>query len=214
MTALAEKRARRVRVPWNIRVRIFGLLSEGTPPDEIAEDPEIAALALSGSDSGCVTAADVARLAKSVEYRRFAEKVSLDAEARTAEQIAAGVLEYTRAFGTAADIARYELARLIRELIAEAARTESSLEDRIRSVRDLSRSLTSLSAPVFERKLALQSAGLAKLKTLLALRESEIARWKEQAGCGSGERIAEALNEKVGLGETHEIPAVPETLDP
>ena len=209
MTVPAEKRTRRSRLPWSVRVRIFGLLSEGTEPDEIAADPEIGALA-----SGGVTAADVARLARSAEYRRFAEKVTLDAEARTAERIAAGVLEYTKAFGTAADIARYELARLIRELIAEAARTESGLEERIRSVRDLSRSLTSLSAPAFERKLAVQSAGLAKLKTLLALRESEIARLKEQAGCGSGERIVEALNEKVGLGDEHEIPAVSETLDP
>jgi len=199
MTVPAEKRTRRSRLPWSVRVRIFGLLSEGTEPDEIAADPEIGALA---------------RLARSAEYRRFAEKVTLDAEARTAERIAAGVLEYTKAFGTAADIARYELARLIRELIAEAARTESGLEERIRSVRDLSRSLTSLSAPAFERKLAVQSAGLAKLKTLLALRESEIARLKEQAGCGSGERIVEALNEKVGLGDEHEIPAVSETLDP
>lgn len=213
MTLPVKKEARRTRLPWSVRVRIFGLLSEGTTPDEIAEDPEIAALS-SGTGSGGVTAPEVARLARSAEYRRFAEKVSLDAEARTAEQIAAGVLEYTRAFGTAADIARYELARLIRELIAEAARTESSLEERIRSVKDLSRSLTSLSAPAFERKLALQSAGLEKLKTLLALRESEIERLKEQAGCGSGERIVEALNEKVGLGETHEIPAVSETLDP
>lgn len=213
MTLPVKKGPRRTRLPWNVRVRIFGLLSEGTPPDEIAEDPEIAALC-SGAGSGGVTVPEVARLARSAEYRRFAEKVSLDAEARTAEQIAAGVLEYTRAFGTAADIARYELARLIRELIAEAAKTESSLEERIRSVKDLSRSLTSLSAPAFERKLALQSASLEKLKTLLALRESEIERLKEQAGCGSGERIVEALNEKVGLGETHEIPAVSETLDP
>lgn len=213
MTLPVKKGPRRTRLPWNVRVRIFGLLSEGTTPEEIAEDPEIAAL-FSGAGSGGVTAEEVARLARSAEYRRFAEKVSLDAEARTAEQIAAGVLEYTRAFGTAADIARYELARLIRELIAEAAKTESSLEERIRSVKDLSRSLTSLSAPSFERKLALQSVSLEKLKTLLALRESEIERLKEQAGCGSGERIVEALNEKVGLGETHEIPAVSETLDP
>jgi len=213
MTVPSAKRVSRTRLPWNVRVRIFGLLSEGTAPDEIASDPEIAALA-SGTGAGGVTASDVERLGRTAEYRRFAEKVSLDAEARTAEQIAAGVLEYTKAFGTAADIARYELARLIRELIAEAARTESSLEERIRSVKDLSRSLTNLSAPAFERKLALQSAGLAKLKTLLALRESEIAHLKEQAGCGSGERIVEALNEKVGLGETHEIPAVSETLDP
>lgn len=213
MTLPVKKRPRRVRLPWGVRVRIFGLLAEGVQPNEIAEDPEIISFA-AGSGIGTVTAADVARLARSVEYRRFAEKVSLDAEARTAERIAAGVLEYTRAFGTAADIARYELAKLIRELIAEASKSESTLEDRIRSVRDLSRSLTSLSAPAFERKIALQSAGLAKLKTLLALRESEIAQLREQAGCGSGERIAEALNEKVGLGEIHEISAVPETLDP
>lgn len=213
MTLPVKRCSRRIRLPWSVRVRIFGLLSEGTAPDEIAEDPEIAALS---SDSGYVgvTAEDVARLARSAEYRRFAEKVSLDAEARTAEQIAAGVLEYTRAFGTAADIARYELARLIRELIAEASRTESSLEERIRSVKDLSRSLTSLSAPAFERKFARQSASLEKLKTLLALRETEIAHLREQAGCGSGERIVEALNKKVGLEETHEIPAVSETLDP
>ena len=208
MTVPMVKKVRRARLPWRVRVRIFGLLSEGTPPDEILQDPEIAAF------SGGVTEEDLSRLARSVEYRRFAEKVSLDAEARTAERIAAGVLEYTQSFGTASDIARYELARLIRELIAEAARSESTLEDRIRSVKALSQSLTSLSAPAFERKLAVQAAGLAKLKTLLALRESEIAHLKEQAGLGSCERVAEALNEKVGLGETDEIPAVSETLDP
>ena len=208
MTVPMVKKVRRARLPWRVRVRIFGLLSEGTPPDEILQDPEIAAF------SGGVTEEDLSRLARSVEYRRFAEKVSLDAEARTAERIAAGVLEYTQSFGTASDIARYELARLIRDLIAEAARSESTLEDRIRSVKALSQSLTSLSAPAFERKLAVQAAGLAKLKTLLALRESEIAHLKEQAGLGSCERVAEALNEKVGLGETDEIPAVSETLDP
>lgn len=208
MTVPTVKKVRRARLPWRVRVRIFGLLSEGTPPDEILQDPEIAAF------SGGVTEEDLSRLARSVEYRRFAEKVSLDAEARTAERIAAGVLEYTQSFGTASDIARYELARLIRDLIAEAARSESTLEDRIRSVKALSQSLTSLSAPAFERKLAVQAAGLAKLKTLLALRESEIAHLKEQAGLGSCERVAEALNEKVGLGETDEIPAVSETLDP
>ena len=212
MTVPTVKKVRRTRIPWRVRVRIFGLLSEGTPTDEILQDPEVSAF--SGAGPGGVTEEDLSRLARSVEYRRFAEKVSLDAEARTAERIAAGVLEYTQSFGTASDIARYELARLIRELIAEAARSESTLEDRIRSVKALSQSLTSLSAPAFERKLAVQAAGLAKLKTLLALRESEIAHLKEQAGLGSCERVAEALNEKVGLGETDEIPAVSETLDP
>ena len=212
MTAPTVRQNRRTRFPWRIRVRIFGLLSEGTPPDEILHDPEVAAFA--GSAGERMTGTELARLARSEEYRRFAEKVSVDAEARTAERIAVGVLEYTQSFGTASDIARYELARLIRELIAEAAKSESTLEERIRSIKALSQSLTSLSAPAFERKLAVQAAGLAKLKTLLALRESEIAHLREQAGIGSGERVAEALNEKVGLGEADEIPAVSETLDP
>jgi len=205
------KKSRRARLPWPVRMRIYALLSEETPPEEILTDPEVASF--SRGETDVVTASDVERLARSAEYRRFVEKVTLDAEARAAERIAAAVLEHTQAFGTAADIARYELAKLIRNLVAEASEEQVPLEKRIRSVKALSQSLTSLSAPAFERKLAVQSAGLARLKTLLALRESEIARLREQAGSG-GELVAEALNEKVGLKDDHEISAVSETLDP
>ena len=52
MTVPTVKKVRRARLPWRVRVRIYGLLSEGTPPDEILQDPEIAALPGAGSING------------------------------------------------------------------------------------------------------------------------------------------------------------------
>ena len=212
---MSSPRRSRRRLPWQMRSRIFYLLSEGMTAAEILRDPAVS----SGAESQGIslTSDDVKAVLRSAEYRRYMAKVSVDAESRTAEKIASAVLENAGAFGQTADIARYELARLLRELIDETARYQHEdlpFPEKIKAVRALSQSFAAIQAPSLERKLAARDAGIAKLQALLALRDAEIRRLRSLAGAGNDEKVIEVMNRKVGLEVSHEIPALSEEMDP
>ena len=210
---MSVRRSRR-RLPWAVRSRILFLLSEGASPEEILADPAVS----SGAECREIPldADDVKSVSRSLEYRRYMDRVSVDAESRTAEKIASSVLENACAFGQTADVARYELAKLLRELIAETLRCREELPfpEKIKTVRSLSQSFAAIQSPALERKIAVRDAGIAKLQVLLAARDAEIRRLRSLAGGENGRRVIEAMNEKVGLESAHEISALSEEMDP
>ena len=115
----AKPRNNYSRLPWEIRSRILGMLHNGAEYDDIRSDAEIAAelrkrkLILHNTTFLAIRRCD--------EYKSYVERATEDSAAKKAEAITRAVLENNDALGSVTDLARYELAKLIREEVKTAS---------------------------------------------------------------------------------------------
>ena len=184
------------KLPARLRPRLLHLLHTGVPDDAVLSDPEIAeALRMKGIR---MNAADLALIRRSADFLRYEEKASEDRQSREAEQITSSALDEAGDLGEITDAARYELAKLVRTLIRDAAGDPETAE-RIRAVRSLSQSLASLARPALEKRLAEKDEALAALREELHVREQELLRLKEQAKEWGAGQVIDVLNRKTGI---------------
>ncbi len=183
------------KLNWKVRSRILDFLIREAE-DEILADPEIRQALQAKKLS--LTPEDLESIRRCAEFRTYQEKCSQDAQSRNAERITSAVLENTQALGHITDVARYELAKLVRSLIADTDH-ESELPEKIKAVSTLSRSLAALTSPAAERRIMQKDAEISRLQTLLEEKESEIARLRELTRNSDSARVIQSLNEQVGL---------------
>ena len=137
----AKPRNNYSRLPWEIRSRILGMLHDGAEYDDIRSDAEIAAelkkrkLSLHNTTFLAIRRSD--------EYKSYVERATEDSAAKKAEAITRAVLENNDALGSVTDIARYELAKLIREEV----KATSGDVDSVKRIRSLAASLAAVSNP-------------------------------------------------------------------
>ena len=175
------------RLPWEIRSRILGMLHNGAEYDDIRADAEIAAELKKRKLSLHNTTFLAIR--RSEEYQSYVEHATEDSAAKKAEAITRAVLENNDALGSVTDIARYELAKLIREEV----KATSGDEDSVKRIRSLAASLAAVSNPAREaewrKKLDRANAEIEELKAEIAGLNVELETMKagtdkkpEQAG--------------------------------
>lgn len=175
------------RLPWEIRSRILGLLHNGAEYDDIRRDPQVAAELKNKKLSLHNTTFQAIR--RSEEYQSYVERATEDSAAKKAEAITRAVLENNDALGSVTDIARYELAKLIREEV----KATSGDEDSVKRIRSLAASLAAVSNPAREaewrKKLDRANAEIEELKAEIAGLNVELETMKagtdkkpEQAG--------------------------------
>lgn len=162
----AKPRNNYSRLPWEIRSRILGMLHNGAEYDDIRSDAEIAAelrkrkLILHNTTFLAIRRCD--------EYKSYVERATEDSAAKKAEAITRAVLENNDALGSVTDLARYELAKLIREEV----KATSGDEDSVKRIRSLASSLAAVSNPAKElewrKKLDRANAEIAELKAEIA----------------------------------------------
>lgn len=167
----AKPRNNYSRLPWEIRSRILGMLHDGAEYDDIRADAEIAAelrkrnLSLHNTTFLAIRRSD--------EYKSYVERATEDSAAKKAEAITRAVLENNDALGSVTDLARYELAKLIREEV----KATSGDEDSVKRIRSLATSLAAVSNPAKElewrKKLDRANAEIAELKNELAQQAAE-----------------------------------------
>lgn len=154
------------RLPWEIRSRILGMLHNGSEYDDIRADAEIAAELKKRKLSLHNTTFLAIR--RSEEYQFYVERATEDSAAKKAEAITRAVLENNDALGSVTDIARYELAKLIREEV----KATSGDEDSVKRIRSLAASLAAVSNPAREaewrKKLDRANAEIEELKAEIA----------------------------------------------
>lgn len=198
----AKPRNNYSRLPWEIRSRILGLLHDGAEYDDIRNDAAVAAelkaknLKLHGTTFQAIR--------RSEEYRDYVARATEDSAAKKAEAITRAVLENNDALGSVTDIARYELAKLIREEV----KATSGDEDSVKRIRSLAASLAAVSNPAKElewrKKLDRANAEIEGLKAEIAELNAELETLKTGAGKKPGaagmtpETLAE-VEEKIKL---------------
>ncbi|MEI3038470.1 MAG: hypothetical protein V8T90_05295 [Victivallales bacterium] len=190
------------RLPWEIRSRILGLLHNGAEYDDIRRDPQVAAELKNKKLSLHNTTFQAIR--RSDEYRDYVARATEDSAAKKAEAITRAVLENNDALGSVTDIARYELAKLIREEV----KATSGDEDSIKRIRSLASSLAAVSNPAkelsWQKKLDRANAEIEELKAEIAQLNQEIETLKTGSGKKPGaagmtpETLAE-VEEKIKL---------------
>ena len=192
------------RLPWQVRCRILSLLYDGAEYDEIRRDPEVAAACAERK----LTLHNATFLAvrKCEEYKEFGRKAQSYAAAQSADRIAAGVLNASGAQSDLTDVARYELARAVREILDD---DDGEPGSRAKHLRTLSQTLLALNnsakdeqIAVLRRKLDEKDRALAALKadvaTLqdeLAARDRRISELESKVKGDSG-KVADAMDEK------------------
>ena len=167
----AKPRNNYSRLTWETRSRILGMLHNGAEYDDIRNDVAVAAelkaknLKLHGTTFQAIR--------RSAEYRDYVARATEDSAAKKAEQITRAVLENSDALGSVTEIARYELARLIREEV----KATSCDEDSVKRIRSLASSLSAIANPAKElewrRKLDKAGAEIDELKNELAQQAAE-----------------------------------------
>lgn len=167
----AKPRNNYARLPWEIRSRILGMLHDGAEYEDIRNDAAVSAelkaknLKLHGTTFQAIR--------RSAEYRDYVARATEDSAAKKAEAITRAVLENNDALGSVTDIARYELAKLIREEV----KATSGDEDSVKRIRSLASSLAAVSNPAKElewrKKLDRANAEIAELKNELAQQAAE-----------------------------------------
>ena len=192
------------RLPWQVRCRVLSLLYDGAEYDEIRRDPEVAAAC---RERG-LTLHNATFLAvrKCEEYKEFGRKAMSYKAAQDADRIAAGVLNASGAQADLTDVARYELARAVREILDDETSEPGS---RAKHLRTLSQTLLALSnsakdeqIAALRRKLDEKDRSIADLKTKIAEVEEEItARDKRIADLeskvkGDSGKVADAMDDK------------------
>lgn len=172
-------------------------------PDEIITDPVIAAALQEKAITLTPDSFDGIR--RSREYLSYMERAGKDADSRSAEMITAAVLNNSSALKNITDNARYELALIIRDLLTDTDALPD-IQDKIKAIRALAQSLSTLSSAALERRLARREtliAGLKKenlkLESEKKQLEAELLLWKERAGAADAAKIVSELNRQVGL---------------
>lgn len=177
--------------PAKVRYRVYALHYEGYSAAQINADPAVAAsVAKTGYRLHNNTLAAAWR---SAEYKRYAAGRDKTFAAVEGEQIAQRVLEDVGALSSVTDVARYELAREIRELIGAAPDEGESAVERVerltRSLATVTRDETArlkaenaeLKARIAELELQLHEAGENR-KIASGLSDDAIKQIEEQAG--------------------------------
>ena len=185
------------RLPWAVRCRVLSLLYDGAEYDEIRRDPEVAAAC---RERG-LTLHNATFLAvrKCEEYKDFGRKAMSYKAAQDADRIAAGVLNASGAQADLTDVARYELARAVREILDD---DDGEPGSRAKHLRTLSQTLLALSnsakdeqIAALRRKLDEKDRSIADLKTKIAELENALAAATEETGAAqtgiSREKLAE-----------------------
>ena len=196
------------RLPWAVRCRVLSMLYDGAEYDEIRRDPEVAAACKERN----LTLHNATFLAvrKCEEYKEFGRKAQSYAAARDADRIAAGVLNASGAQADLTDVARYELARAVREILDD---DDGEPGSRAKHLRTLSQTLLALSNSAKDEKiadlrrkldeknrtLAERDNRIQELKTQIAALEDKISTLKDLAGRVSGGEVIDELNRSVGL---------------
>lgn len=177
--------------PAKVRHRVYALHYEGYSAAQINADPAVAAsVAKTGYRLHNNTLAAAWR---SAEYKRYAAGRDKTFAAVEGEQIAQRVLEDVGALSSVTDVARYELAREIRELIGAAPDEGESAVERVerltRSLATVTRDETArlkaenaeLKTQIAELELQLHEAGESR-KIASGLSDDAIRQIEEQAG--------------------------------
>lgn len=191
------------RLSWKIRSRLLECLREEQSVDDIASDPVVSAAL---QEKGITLTEEIlAGIRRSREYLSYMERAEKDAESRSAEMIAAAVLNHSSALKNVTDNARYELALVVRDLLTDTSDLPD-IGEKIKAVRALAQCLASLGTAALERKIARRDTLIAGLKqenlrleTELHRLEMELQLWKERAGAADASRIVTELNKQVGL---------------
>ena len=172
------------RLPWAVRCRVLSMLYDGAEYDEIRSDPEISAACAERK----LTLHNATFLAvrKCEEYKEFGRKAQSYAAARDADRIAAGVLNSSGAQADLTDVARYELACAVREILDD---DDGEPGSRAKHLRTLSQILLALNNSAKDEKIADLRRKLDEKDRALAERETNILELKA--------RIA-ALEAKLG----------------
>ena len=196
------------RLPWAARCRVLSMLYDGAEYDEIRRDPEVAAACAERK----LTLHNATFLAvrKCEEYKEFGRKAQSYAAAQSADRIAAGVLNSSGAQADLTDVARYELARAVREILDDETSEPGS---RAKHLRTLSQTLLALNNSAKDeqiaalrrkldekdRALAERDGRIQELKAQIAALEEKISSLKDLAGRVSGTEVIDELNRSVGL---------------
>lgn len=191
------------RLSWKVRSRILECLKEDLTVEDMVADPVIS-VAL--QEKKILLTDDILEgIRRSREYLTYKERAEKDAESRSAEMIAAAVLNHSSALKNVTDNAKYELALVVRDLLSDTSDLPDVTE-KIKAVRALAQCLASLGTAALERKIARRDTLIAGLKQENLRLESEIHRleaelqlWKERAGAADAARIVTELNKQVGL---------------
>lgn len=176
--------------PAKVRYRVYALHYEGCSAAQINADPAVAAsVAKTGYRLHNNTLAAAWR---SAEYKRYAAGRDKTFAAVEGEQIAQRVLEDVGALSSVTDVARYELAREIRELIGAAPDEGESAVERVER---LTRSL----ATVTRDETARLKAENAELKAQIAELEAKLAGVGRNTSKGITEETLREVEERIGL---------------
>lgn len=196
------------RLPWAIRCRVLSMLWDGAEYDEIRRDSQVAAAC---AERG-LTLHNATFLAvrKCEEYKAFGRKAQSYAAARDADRIAAGVLNASGAQADLTDVARYELACAVREILDD---DDGEPGSRAKHLRTLSQTLLALNNSAKDeqiaalrrkldekdRSIAERDTQIQELKARIAALEENISTLKDLAGRVSGSEVIDELNQSVGL---------------
>ncbi|MBR1999646.1 MAG: hypothetical protein IJ992_03945 [Lentisphaeria bacterium] len=183
-------------LPWRFRSRILEMLLASSTPEEIRRDPGIAAALESKQRS--LSDEQIHAIRKSREYILYKEKASRDADSRSAEKIAAAVINNSSALYDITDSARYELAKMIRELLPGTGEL-TDISEKIKAVRSLALSLSSIGTAALMQKINQSAAEILELKQALLRKEEELRLWQARASENAAGQVIENLNRQVGL---------------
>lgn len=174
--------------PYEIRQRVYALKLDGATAAEIAADPAVSAsVARTGKKLHGNT---LTAMLRSEEYRAAARDRKSVADATAADRSLSAAIAGRGALGSVTDVARYELAREIRGLIASGA-----LSDDPAALEKVARVLVAVSRDDAARLRAENAA----LKTRIAELEAENAKLREAVPGASSADVAEAMKRKFGV---------------
>lgn len=173
------------RHPAEIRFRVYALHYEGKTAAEINADPAVAAsVSMTGYrlHGNTLTAAF-----RSAEYKRYIASRERTFAATEADRITQAVLGEAGALSSVTDVARYELAREIRELIDSGPDNDESPVERVKR---LTRSLATVSRDETAR-LRQENDALRRQLEKLQAENSELRSRIEQMPADNTRTIAE-----------------------
>lgn len=183
--------------PAAVRYRVYSLHYEGYSAAQITADPEVAA---SVSKTGYRLHGNTLKAAfRSEECRRYLASREKTFAATEADRITQAVLGEAGALSSITDVARYELAREIRDLIGDSA---GEGENPVERVERLTRSLATVSrdeAAKMARQLVERDAEIARLNDRITRLQDDNSRLRSIAGQVDSAEVADEMDKRVGL---------------
>lgn len=193
-----------MRHPAAVRYRVYALHYEGKTVAEINADPQIAAsVKLTGYRlHGNTLTAALRR--SNAEYTRYITAKEAMFATHEADSIAQRVIAEAGALDSVTDVARYELAREIKELIKAGpgiigTGDDARAEDPVSRIERLTRSLTNISrdeAAALRKQLAQLEADNAALRAELNDLRAKLAKY----GAENGGEVIAAMDDYVKNG--------------